>query len=323
MHSQIPEPLRALVEQLAPLPGLGPKSAMRVAMTLLKWPEAETRRLGKGIHDLRDNLHLCSRCGGLSATDPCDICKDENRSRDTLCLVNEWDSMLTLDEGGFYHGQYMILGGLLAPLANMDSDSLDLDRLISRLPWGPPSMRRTRRRSSGTSSASVSRTSGCRVWPRASPWERRSNTWTGRHCASPCNTGRISSASRQFPDGKGSLAQGALSFFHARERRRPVRPCPGTGIFPQGRPAPSPPSRTYREGVFITPSCTHVRRLPFRGARQAAGMPFCGVFRGPFALQPLAGHTDGPGCHARPFAESFGNGHGLRPPSVARCCNSA
>ena len=118
MHSQIPEPLRALVEQLARLPGLGPKSAMRVAMTLLKWPEAETRRLGKGIHDLRDNLHLCSRCGGLSATDPCDICKDENRSRDTLCLVNEWDSMLTLDEGGFYH------------------DSLDLDRLISRLEEG-------------------------------------------------------------------------------------------------------------------------------------------------------------------------------------------
>lgn len=56
MHSQIPEPLKALVEQLARLPGLGPKSAMRVAMTLLKWPEAETRRLGRGIHDLRDNL---------------------------------------------------------------------------------------------------------------------------------------------------------------------------------------------------------------------------------------------------------------------------
>ena len=70
MHDRIPEPLKALVEQLARLPGLGPKSAMRAAMTLLKWPEAETRRLGRGIHDLRDNLHLCSRCGGLSSTDP-------------------------------------------------------------------------------------------------------------------------------------------------------------------------------------------------------------------------------------------------------------
>lgn len=136
MHSQIPEPLKALVEQLARLPGLGPKSAMRVAMTLLKWPEAETRRLGRGIHDLRDNLHLCSRCGGLSSTDPCAICADAGRSRDVLCLVTEWDSMLTLDEGGFYRGQYMILGGLLAPLERRDSESLDLDRLVNRLAEG-------------------------------------------------------------------------------------------------------------------------------------------------------------------------------------------
>ena len=57
MHERIPEPLKALVEQLSRLPGLGPKSAMRAAMALLKWPEAETRRLGRGIHDLRDNLH--------------------------------------------------------------------------------------------------------------------------------------------------------------------------------------------------------------------------------------------------------------------------
>ena len=99
MHSRIPEPLKALVEQLARLPGLGPKSAMRAAMTLLKWPEAETRRLGRGIHDLRDNLHLCSRCGGLSSTDPCSVCADAGRTRETLCLVTEWDSMLTLDEG--------------------------------------------------------------------------------------------------------------------------------------------------------------------------------------------------------------------------------
>ena len=136
MHSHIPEPLRALVEQLSRLPGLGPKSAMRVAMTLLKWPEAETRRLGQGIHDLRDQLHLCSRCGGLSSSDPCAICNDPSRSRDTLCLVTEWDRMLTLDEGGFYHGQYLILGGLLAPLERMDSESLDLDRLVRRLEEG-------------------------------------------------------------------------------------------------------------------------------------------------------------------------------------------
>ena len=130
MSARIPEPLRELVEQLSRLPGLGPKSAMRVAMTLLKWPEAETRRLGRNVHDLRDRLHLCSRCGGLSGTDP------PARQRDTLCLVAEWDSMLALDEGGFYHGQYMILGGLLAPLEKVDSESLDLERLVRRLEEG-------------------------------------------------------------------------------------------------------------------------------------------------------------------------------------------
>ena len=127
MSARIPEPLRELVEQL---------SRLRVAMTLLKWPEAETRRLGRNVHDLRDKLHLCSRCGGLSSTDPCTICSDAARQRDTLCLVAEWDSMLALDEGGFYHGQYMILGGLLAPLEKVDSESLDLERLVRRLEEG-------------------------------------------------------------------------------------------------------------------------------------------------------------------------------------------
>lgn len=136
MQDRIPEPLKALVAQLTRLPGLGPKSAMRAAMALLKWPEAETRRLGRGIHDLRDNLHLCSRCGGFTATDPCPLCSDVDRVRDTLCLVAEWDSLLTLDEGGFYHGQYMILGGLLAPLEHMDANTLDMNRLLYRLAEG-------------------------------------------------------------------------------------------------------------------------------------------------------------------------------------------
>lgn len=136
MDQRIPEPLKALVEQLARLPGLGPKSAMRVAMTLLKWPEAETRRLGKGIHDLRDNLRLCSRCGALTESDPCAVCADPDRHEEELCVVAEWDSMLTMEEGAFYKGRYLILGGLLAPLDNLSAESLELDRLTRRLEEG-------------------------------------------------------------------------------------------------------------------------------------------------------------------------------------------
>lgn len=124
------------MDQLAKLPGLGPKSALRLAMTLLKWPASETRRLGRGIHDLRDNLHLCRRCGALTDCDPCALCTDATRTQDMLCLVSEWDSMLTLEEGGFYRGQYLILGGLLAPLDNVNADSLELERLTRRLAEG-------------------------------------------------------------------------------------------------------------------------------------------------------------------------------------------
>ena len=136
MDKRIPETLKAVVEQLARLPGLGPKSAMRVAMTLLKWPEAETRRLGKGIYDLRDALHLCSRCGALTEADPCPVCADPERDDSLLCVVSEWDSMLTLEEGGFFRGRYLILGGLLTPLDNLSSEHLELERLTDRIAEG-------------------------------------------------------------------------------------------------------------------------------------------------------------------------------------------
>jgi recombination protein RecR len=133
---QLPEPLKAVIDQLARLPGLGPKSALRCAMAFLKWPESETRRLGKAIHDLRDRLHLCESCRCLSDRNPCSVCADLSRARDVLCLVADWDSMLTLEEGGFYRGQYFILGGLLSPLDNVHPDSLDCEGLEQRLAQG-------------------------------------------------------------------------------------------------------------------------------------------------------------------------------------------
>ncbi|MDL2279941.1 recombination mediator RecR [Desulfovibrio sp. OttesenSCG-928-G11] len=135
MH-KLPEPLQAVVDQMARLPGLGPKSALRCAMTFLKWPEAETRRLGRAIHDLRDKLHLCERCGALSDVNPCAVCADPSRNPESLCVVADWDSLLTMEAGAFYSGLYLILGGLLAPLDNVHPDSLDLNRLDARLAQG-------------------------------------------------------------------------------------------------------------------------------------------------------------------------------------------
>lgn len=136
MRSDLPEPLRVLTEQLSRLPGLGPKSALRVAMTLLKWPETETRRLGQGIAGLRDTLCLCSRCGSLTAEDPCPICTDPYRTASLLCVVPEWDSMLAMEKGAFYQGLYFVLGGLLEGTTQSDAQGLDTGKLLSRLAEG-------------------------------------------------------------------------------------------------------------------------------------------------------------------------------------------
>lgn len=136
MPSSLPEPLRALVEQLAHLPGLGTKSALRIAMALLQWPESETRRLGQGIADLRDTLCLCSRCGGLAARDPCPICADSTRDGETLCIVPEWDSLLAMEKGNFYHGLYFVLGGLLESGRQKGSQGFEVGKLLSRLEEG-------------------------------------------------------------------------------------------------------------------------------------------------------------------------------------------
>ena len=136
MSCELPEALQDVVTRLSRLPGMGPKSALRVAMTLLSWPEALTRELGTSIVQLRDKLHLCNRCGGLSQTVTCPLCSDPTRSQETLCIVTDWDSELTLERGGFYQGQYLVLGGLISPLENSSADKLNLDLLDKRLAEG-------------------------------------------------------------------------------------------------------------------------------------------------------------------------------------------
>ncbi|MDR2076868.1 MAG: recombination mediator RecR [Desulfovibrio sp.] len=126
---RLPEPLLVLVDQFARLPGLGPKSALRCALTLLKWPEEETRRLGTALLELRAALRLCSRCNAVAETDPCALCADPSRSRELLCLVPDWDSLLALEEGAFYNGQFFILGGLSLDQAGAS----DLEALEARL----------------------------------------------------------------------------------------------------------------------------------------------------------------------------------------------
>ncbi|WP_028574641.1 recombination mediator RecR [Desulfonatronovibrio hydrogenovorans] len=131
--SKLPLPLQQLVDQLSALPGIGPKSALRMAMTILKWPQEKAGNLGRCILDLREKLCICSGCAGLADSDPCEICADPLRDDSKLCVVSEWDSLLVMEESGFFRGRYLILGGLLSPLDGIDSCSLEFDRLRKKL----------------------------------------------------------------------------------------------------------------------------------------------------------------------------------------------
>jgi recombination protein RecR len=133
---KLPKPLLDVVEQLGKLPGLGPKSALRAAMTLLQWPGERSRELGRSILELRERLCLCSRCAGLSETEVCPICADPARDEESLCLVSQWDSVLALEETGLYRGKYLILGGLLDPLEGIAPAQLEFNRLAERLAEG-------------------------------------------------------------------------------------------------------------------------------------------------------------------------------------------
>ncbi len=133
MNNNIPESLQAIIDQFSHFPGVGQKSAMRMAMVLLKWSESEVKRLGQNIYELRDKLHLCSKCGALSDTNPCQICSNPERLSHMICLVSEWDSLLTIEEGNFYQGKYCILGGLLG---STERSMLETDRLFHLLSSG-------------------------------------------------------------------------------------------------------------------------------------------------------------------------------------------
>ncbi|MFP4034360.1 MAG: recombination mediator RecR [Desulfovermiculus sp.] len=133
---RLPRALEALVEQLSALPGIGPKSALRIGLTLLNWPEEKARGLGQAIYELRSNLCLCSRCRSLTESDPCPVCSDPSRDEHVLCVVADWDSLLAIDEAGFYRGKFFVLGGLLSPLDGIHSDQLAFDLLRKRLSQG-------------------------------------------------------------------------------------------------------------------------------------------------------------------------------------------
>jgi recombination protein RecR len=129
-------PLHDLIEELRRLPGVGMKSAQRMAFYLLGLPQEEADRLAEAIRDARRKVFYCSVCNNITHVDPCELCTDAHRSDGELCVVEEPFNVSSIERTGVFHGRYHVLLGTLSPLKGKGPDELRLETLTRRLEAG-------------------------------------------------------------------------------------------------------------------------------------------------------------------------------------------
>lgn len=128
-----PAPLQKLIEALSRFPGIGPKTAQRLAFFLLSRPREEVSGIARAMVEARDKLRYCSQCGALTENDPCSYCTDLRRDRRVLCVVQEPRDLLAMERTGQFRGLYHVLHGALSPLDGMGPEELRLGLLVERL----------------------------------------------------------------------------------------------------------------------------------------------------------------------------------------------
>ena len=126
-------PLERLIERLRKLPGVGQKSAQRLAFHLMRGDEAEARALAEAILEVKEKIRLCSVCFNITDTDPCMVCADAGRDRTALCVIEEPNNLATIDKTGQFRGLYHVLHGALSPLKGIGPDDLKIPALLERL----------------------------------------------------------------------------------------------------------------------------------------------------------------------------------------------
>ncbi|MBI2844385.1 MAG: recombination protein RecR [Armatimonadetes bacterium] len=127
------KPLAKLVGELEKLPGIGPKSAQRLAFHILRSPEDEGRRLAEAITEVKSQIRLCSVCFNFTDRDTCDVCRDPKRDRSLLCVVAEPRDLVAMEKTNEYKGLYHVLGGVISPMDGIGPDMLKIRELTSRL----------------------------------------------------------------------------------------------------------------------------------------------------------------------------------------------
>ena len=131
-----PPSIEALIDALAKLPGVGPKTAQRLAMHLLHTKEADALGLAKAIVDARQKVRRCNRCGNLTDTELCPVCQDPNRQQNSICVVEQPGDVIVMEKTGEYKGLYHVLHGALSPMEGIGPKELTIDLLMQRLRQG-------------------------------------------------------------------------------------------------------------------------------------------------------------------------------------------
>jgi recombination protein RecR len=129
---QIAEPLTIAIEELSKLPGIGKKTAQRLAIFMLKMDEDRVDGLLKSLKDLKTKLNFCTRCYNLSEEKLCVICKSEKRDQKLICVVEEVSDVIAIEKTNEFNGLYHVLGGVLSPLTGITPDSLRIKELLKR-----------------------------------------------------------------------------------------------------------------------------------------------------------------------------------------------
>lgn len=135
MH-HYPQSIRTLIRNLSRLPGVGEKTAERLAMHILREPLAEAEQLAQSILSVKQKIKLCSMCYALSDAERCHICQDESRDKTLLCVVEQPADMVSIEKSGAFRGLYHILGGVLSPMEGIGPQELRINELLRRVAEG-------------------------------------------------------------------------------------------------------------------------------------------------------------------------------------------
>ena len=133
MSFRFAPPLENLIRELSKLPGIGGKTAQRLAFHILSLPEGQANALAGAITNAKATMKYCSVCGNLTDSDPCDICSDDQRDRSTICVVENARDVAAMERMREYHGLYHVLHGAISPVEGIGPEDINLKQLIVRL----------------------------------------------------------------------------------------------------------------------------------------------------------------------------------------------